>query len=77
MVIQFVERKLVEKSSSHRAALKKLGQSYEYEPLSKMVLLLEQTPQLRGMNTILQDIDTPAEDLIFYFDRLATLLIEK
>jgi uridine kinase len=41
------------------------------------VLLLKQTPQLQGMNTIIQDIDTSTEDFIFYFDRLATLLVEQ
>ncbi|KAF4637745.1 hypothetical protein G7Y89_g359 [Cudoniella acicularis] len=76
MVIQYIERKLVEKSKDHRAALKKLGQSSEDDPLSNKVVLLEQTPQIRGMNTIIQDIDTSSEDFIFYFDRLATLLVE-
>ncbi|KAE9371486.1 uridine kinase [Stipitochalara longipes BDJ] len=76
MVIQYIERKLFEKSKAHRAELKKLGQSSEDDPLSEKVLLLEQTSQLRGMNTIIQDIDTSAEDFIFYFDRLATLLVE-
>jgi uridine kinase len=77
MVIQYIEQKLIEKSSSHRAALKKLGRSSEDDPLSEMICVLPQTPQLRGMNTILQDIDTEAEDFIFYFDRLASLLIEQ
>lgn len=45
--------------------------------MSTNVTVLEETPQLKGMNTIIQDIDTEAEDFIFYFDRLATLLIEK
>jgi uridine kinase len=77
MVIHYIERKLIEKSKAHRAALKKLGQSSEDDPLSTNVLLLQQSAQLRGMNTIIQDIDTSAEDFIFYFDRLAALLIEK
>jgi uridine kinase len=77
MVTQYIERKLVEKSSSHRADLKRLGQFLENEPLSNKVLVLKQTPQVRGMNTIIQDIDTSNEEFIFYFDRLATLLIEK
>ena len=77
MVIQYIERKLIEKSKAHRAELKKLGQSSEDDPLSETVTLLEQTSQLRGMNTIIQDTDTSAEDFIFYFDRLATLLVEQ
>lgn len=77
MVSQYIERKLVDKSKSHRAELRQLGQSSESEPMSDKVVLLEQTPQLKGMSTIIQDIDTGAEDFIFYFDRLATLLIEQ
>jgi len=76
MVIQFIERKLIEKSKEHRAALRRLGKGSEEEPLSDKVLLLDQTAQLRGMSTIIQDIDTGSEDFIFYFDRLATLLVE-
>lgn len=77
MVVQYIERKLMEKSNSHRADLKKLGQTFGDEPLSGKVLLLNETPQLRGMNTIIQDRDTSSEDFIFYIDRLATLLIEQ
>ncbi|KUJ16174.1 uridine kinase [Mollisia scopiformis] len=76
MVIQYIERKLIEKSKTHRAELRKLGQNSQDDPLSVKVLLLEQTSQVKGMNTIIQDIDTSAEDFIFYFDRMATLLIE-
>ena len=77
MVIQYIERKLIEKSQAHRAELKKLRQTSEDDPLSEKVLVLEETPQLRGMNTIVQDVDTGKEDFIFYFDRLATLLVEQ
>lgn len=52
-------------------------QNSEDEPLSENVLLLEQTSQLRGMNTIIQDIDTSTEDFMFYFDRLSSLLVEQ
>jgi uridine kinase len=76
MVTQYIERKLTDKSAIHRADLKRLGKAVEEEPLSESVVLLAQTPQLKGMNTIIQDRDTLAEDFIFYFDRLATLLIE-
>ncbi|KAG0652880.1 Uridine-cytidine kinase 1 [Hyphodiscus hymeniophilus] len=76
MVVQYIEHKLIDKSQSHRAALKKLGQSSEDDVLSEKVLLLERTPQLRAMSTIIQDIDSSTEDFIFYFDRLSTLLVE-
>lgn len=76
MVTQYIERRLIDKSAIHRAELRRLGKAVEEEPLSERVLLHPQTPQLKGMNAIIQDRDTPAEDFIFYFDRLATLLIE-
>ncbi|KAK8011137.1 uridine kinase [Apiospora arundinis] len=37
---------------------------------------MSMTPQLRGMSTIIQDIDTSSEDFVFYFDRLSCLLLE-
>ncbi|KAI1277108.1 uridine kinase [Xylaria sp. FL0933] len=77
MVTQYIERKLVEKSTHHRAALKSLEAGFESEPLSKRVVILPETPQLRGMNTLIQDLDTSSEDFIFYFDRFSCLLIEQ
>ncbi len=77
MVVQFIEQKLLEKSRHHRAALTRLEIGAQSEPLSPKVMLLTQTPQLRGMNTIIRDIDTSSEDFIFYFDRLTALIIEQ
>lgn len=77
MVTQYIERKLVEKSKHHRAELKRLGQSSENQPIPSNVALLDETSQLKGMDTIIRDIDTGAEEFLFYFDRLATLLVEQ
>jgi len=77
MVVQFIEQKLLEKSRHHRAALTRLEMEAQSKPLSKKVTILKETPQLKGMNTIIHDIDTSSEDFIFYFDRLAALLIEQ
>jgi uridine kinase len=77
MVVQFIEQKLLEKSRHHRAALTQLELEAQSKPLSKKVTILKETPQLQGMNTIIHDIDTASEDFIFYFDRLAALLIEQ
>ena len=76
MVTQYIERKLLEKSTHHRAALKSLELGYDVEPLSHRVIILDQTPQIKGMNTLIQDIDTPVEDFRFYFERFTCLLIE-
>ncbi|QUC15937.1 uncharacterized protein UV8b_00178 [Ustilaginoidea virens] len=73
----FIENKLIEKSTHHREALSRLEATCRGQPLSKRVIRLDDTPQLKSMNTILQDINTSAEDFIFYFDRLAALIIEQ
>ncbi|KAK7431361.1 Uridine kinase [Neonectria magnoliae] len=77
MMVQFIEKKLFEKSRHHREALSQLEMAYKESPLSNRVMIMDPTPQLRFMNTILQDIDTGPEDFIFYFDRLAGLIIEQ
>lgn len=41
------------------------------------LVLLPQTPQLKGIYTILRDERASRQDFIFFVDRLATLLIEK
>ncbi|KAI5457163.1 uridine kinase family-domain-containing protein [Mariannaea sp. PMI_226] len=77
MMVQFIEKKLFEKSRHHREALSLLEAACKEEPLSDRVVILNNTPQIKFMNTILQNIDTSAEDFIFYFDRLASLIIEQ
>ncbi|KAK5658215.1 hypothetical protein OQA88_2190 [Cercophora sp. LCS_1] len=77
MVVQFIQQKLLEKSSHHRAALTSLEIGAQSEPLSEKVVILPQTTQLRGMNTIIRNIDTSSEDFIFYFDRFTALLVEQ
>ncbi|KAK3940136.1 uridine kinase family-domain-containing protein [Diplogelasinospora grovesii] len=77
MVVQYIEQKLLEKSKHHRAALTRLEIEAGSEPLSEQVLVMEQTRQLRAMNTIIRNIDTTSEDFIFYFDRFTALLIEQ
>lgn len=76
MMVNFIQKKLFEKSTHHREALRNLETECAKQPLSKRIVVLDDTPQLKFMNTILQDIDTNAEDFIFYFDRLAGLVIE-
>lgn len=77
MMVQFIETKLFEKSTHHREALKKLEDSCREQPLSDRVVEIGNTRQIRFMNTILQNMDTSSEDFIFYFDRLAALIIEQ
>lgn len=39
--------------------------------------VLEQTPQLKGIYTVLRDRTSTRQDFIFFTDRLATLLVER
>lgn len=77
MVVKHVQRLLQEKSRKHQDDLKRLGEQVEDEPLSPNVLVMEQTKQILGMNTIIQNPTTETVDFIFYFDRLSTLLVER
>lgn len=69
--------KLDEKSKKHSADLQHLGLIALEHDLSQNVHMMAQTSQFVGMNTILQDPATEQVDFVFYFDRLACMLIEK
>ena len=77
MVVKHIQRVLAEKSRKHQKELQSLGKQVEDEPLSPNVLLLKETRQVVGMNTIIENPRTREVDFIFYFDRLATLLVER
>jgi uridine kinase len=77
MVVKHIQRLLAEKSAKHQHQLKALGTQAMDEPLSSNVLLLKEKPQIRGMNTIILNPRTDDVDFIFYFDRIATVLVEK
>lgn len=77
MVIQHIQQTLKEKSRSHQDSLKRLDEEVEEEPLSENVQLLQQTPQIVGMTTVIQNPMTNEVDFIFYFDRLSSLLVER
>ena len=77
IVVGHVKRTLKEKSRKHQEELRRLGKQVEDEPLSEKVLLLEQTREIIGMNTIIQNPITAEVDFIFYFDRLSSLLVER
>ena len=77
MVVKHIQRRLQEKSEKHSQDLQKLGKLATDEPLSPNVHLMHKTPQFLGMNTTLQNVHTEQVDFVFYFDRLATLLVEK
>ena len=77
MVVKHIKSRLQEKSEKHSEDLRKLGLIALDGDLSPYVQVMSTTPQLLGINTILQDPSTTYVDFVFYFDRLASLLIEK
>ncbi|CAZ80754.1 unnamed protein product [Tuber melanosporum] len=78
MITKHIQRALLTKSNEHIKTLQALGQGHDAdEPLPANVKVLKDTPQLRAMHTILHDEETTREDFVFYFDRLATLLVER
>ncbi|KAF2162572.1 hypothetical protein M409DRAFT_69130 [Zasmidium cellare ATCC 36951] len=77
MVSDRIHKTLDHKSKMHQIELRRLGQVAEDAPLSDHVAVLQHTNQLRGINTILMDPTLPREDFIFYFDRLAVMLVEQ
>lgn len=77
MVVKHIQRKLQEKSQHHSEELHKLGLIAAKVELPSNVHVLPSTPQFIGMNTILQNPESEKEDFVFYFDRLASILIER
>jgi uridine kinase len=77
MISDRVKKHLREKSLLHQQQLRKLGQVSEDAPLGENVIVIEQKPQIVAINTLLLKPSLPREDFIFYFDRVASLLIER
>lgn len=77
MVSDRILKTLHYKSKQHQAELRRLGEATEEVPLSSNVTVLDGTPQIRGINTLLINPNTSREEFIFYFDRLAALLMEQ
>ncbi|RMZ84767.1 hypothetical protein DV737_g1038, partial [Chaetothyriales sp. CBS 132003] len=77
MITNQTRQMLKDKSSRHRAELEQLGENVESFELSDNVSMLGETPQIAGIATILRNMATADEDFIFYFNRLAAILIGK
>ncbi|KAF2861717.1 uridine kinase [Piedraia hortae CBS 480.64] len=77
MVADRIRKTLDEKSAMHQHELRRLGQECEDHPLSPHIRILQQTNQVRSINTRLMVHGTPTDEFIFYFDRLAVMLVEK
>ncbi|KAG8011498.1 Uridine-cytidine kinase-like 1, partial [Nibea albiflora] len=60
-------------SDLHRSAL---ASAHQGQPLPKTLSVMESTPQVRGMHTIIRNKETNRDEFIFYSKRLMRLLIE-
>uniref|UniRef100_A0A8D0HS89 Uridine-cytidine kinase n=1 Tax=Sphenodon punctatus TaxID=8508 RepID=A0A8D0HS89_SPHPU len=56
--------------------LSALASAHQCHPLPKTLSVLKNTPQVRGMHTIIRNKDTSRDEFIFYSKRLMRLLIE-
>lgn len=72
MLIKHVSKQLQQKSKFHLERLNNLGD--KSVDVSR-IQVLPQTNQIRGINSMLLAKDTLRSDFIFYFDRIASLLI--
>ena len=77
IIVEHIRQILKGKSKRHQEDLQKLGEEVEDEPISRNVMVLAETKQIKGMNTIIQNLATSDVDFIFYFDRMSTLLVER
>lgn len=77
LICTHVRRQLDERSNAFRKtmAIPKSGLSVEDLDDSRMIVL-QQTPQLQGIFTILRSTTASKQDFVFFVDRLATLLME-
>lgn len=77
MVSDRIHKTLDHKSQLHQMQLRRLGNVSEDAPLSANITILQHTNQVRGINTLIMSKGLPREEFIFYFDRLAVMLVEK
>jgi len=77
MVTDSIKKTLQTRSEAHQLQLEELDQVAEETPLNDHAVIIDQKPQIKGIHTLLLDSHLPREDFIFYFDRVAALLIER
>ncbi|XP_053705886.1 uridine-cytidine kinase-like 1 isoform X3 [Synchiropus splendidus] len=74
LIVQHVHSQLEERELSVRAAL---ASAHQAQPLPQTLSVLESTPQVKGMHTIIRNKETSRDEFIFYSKRLMRLLIER
>ena len=75
-LIEHLKRQLHKKSIQHVQHLKSLGR--QIKPVNwSQVHILENTNQLKAIKTIILDKQSSIDDFIFYFNRIASILISE
>ncbi|XP_051685036.1 uridine-cytidine kinase-like 1 isoform X6 [Oryctolagus cuniculus] len=74
LIVQHVHSQLEERKL--RWDLAALASAHQCHPLPRTLSVLESSPQVRGMHTIIRDRETSRDEFIFYSKRLMRLLIE-
>ncbi|XP_075869137.1 uridine-cytidine kinase-like 1 isoform X1 [Nelusetta ayraudi] len=73
LIVQHVHSQLEKREITVRSAL---ASAHQGQPLPETLSVLESTPQVRGMHTIIRNKETNRDEFIFYSKRLMRLLIE-
>ncbi|XP_031553202.1 uridine-cytidine kinase-like 1 isoform X2 [Actinia tenebrosa] len=73
LIVRHVKTQLEQRGFNFRSSL---ISAHHGQPLPKSLSLVENTPQVRGLHTIIRDEMTSRDDFIFYSKRLMRILIE-
>ncbi|XP_029983758.1 uridine-cytidine kinase-like 1 isoform X2 [Sphaeramia orbicularis] len=73
LIVQHVHSQLEKREITVRSAL---ASAHQGQPLPKTLSVMESTPQVLGMHTIIRNKETNRDEFIFYSKRLMRLLIE-
>lgn len=77
LLIQHIKKQLAAKSQLHIQRLELLGDNFQFTiPECKNLHVLAITPHTRGIHSMILSSSTERTDFIFFFDRMANLLIE-
>ncbi|XP_072558797.1 uridine-cytidine kinase-like 1 isoform X2 [Paramormyrops kingsleyae] len=74
LIVQHVHSQLEKRKL--RWDISALASAHQGQPLPATLSVMESTPQVRGMHTIIRNKDTNRDEFIFYSKRLMRLLIE-
>ncbi|XP_044129300.1 uridine-cytidine kinase-like 1 isoform X3 [Bufo gargarizans] len=74
LIVQHVHSQLEKRMQ--RWDIAALASAHQGQPLPDTLSVLQSTPQVRGMHTIIRNKDTNRDEFIFYSKRLMRLLIE-